>query len=79
MSCVCHAFVSVHFCLVDTCLERQTSWLLFVMFNCVLSLFHVVPWVRCDTRLYPFMIFVAFLTLNRIGESVMTLTSLAPA
>ena len=24
-----------------------TSWLLFVMFNCVLSLSHVVSWVRC--------------------------------
>ena len=24
-----------------------TSWLLFVMFNCVLSLSHVVFWVRC--------------------------------
>ena len=26
-----------------------TSWLSFVMFNCVLTLFHVVSWVRCGT------------------------------
>ena len=24
-----------------------TSWLLFVMFNCILSLSHVVCWVKC--------------------------------
>ena len=29
--------------------EGLTLWLLFVMFNCVLSLFHVVSWVRCVT------------------------------
>ena len=29
-----------------------TSWLLIVMFNCVLSLSHVVSWVRYGTRLY---------------------------
>ena len=26
-----------------------TSWLLFVMFKCALSLFHLVSWVRCGT------------------------------
>ena len=26
-----------------------TSWLLFVMFNCVLSYSHVVCWARCGT------------------------------
>ena len=26
-----------------------TAWLLFVMFNCVLSLSNVVSWVRCGT------------------------------
>ena len=39
-----------------------TSWLLFVMFNCVLSLSHVVYWVRCGTWLYRFLIFATFLT-----------------
>ena len=29
--------------------KELTSWLLFVMFNCVLSLSHVVSWVRCGT------------------------------
>ena len=29
--------------------KRLTSWLSFVMFNCVLSLSHVVSWVRCGT------------------------------
>ena len=33
MYCACHAFVSVHCCLVVTCWERAD--LLFVMFNCV--------------------------------------------
>ena len=27
------------------------SWLLFVMFNCALSLSHVVSWVRCGTSI----------------------------
>ena len=60
MSCVCHAFASVHCCLVVTCWEGLTSWLFFVMFNCVLSLFHVACWVRCGTWLYRFLIFAAF-------------------
>ena len=29
--------------------EGLDSWLLFVMFNCVFSLSHVVSWVRCGT------------------------------
>ena len=46
ISCICHTFLSVHCCLVLTCWERLTFWLLFVMFNCVLSLSHAVSWVR---------------------------------
>ena len=51
-----------HLCLVFVMLSRLfiaaalsppgkglTSWLLFVMLNCVLSLSHVVSWVRCGT------------------------------
>ena len=41
-----------------------TSWLVFVMLNCVFSLYHVVSWVRCGTWLYRYLIFAAFLTLN---------------
>ena len=37
LSCVCHAFASVHCCLVVTCWER--AWLLFVMFNCIFVTF----------------------------------------
>ena len=29
--------------------KELTAWLLFVRFNCVLSLSHVVSWVRCGT------------------------------
>ena len=38
-------------------------WLLFVMFNCIFSLSHVVSWVRCGTWLYRLLFFVTFLTL----------------
>ena len=41
-----------------------TSWLSFAMFNCVLSLSHVVSWVRCGPWLYRFLIFVPFLNLS---------------
>ena len=41
-----------------------TSWLLFVMFNCVLAHSHVVFWVRCSTGLYRFLIFADFLNGN---------------
>ena len=40
-----------------------TSWFVFVMFNCVLSLSNVVSWVSCGTSLYRLLIFAAFLTL----------------
>ena len=39
-----------------------SSWLSFVMFNCVLSVSHVVSLVRCETWLYRFLIFANFLT-----------------
>ena len=39
LSRVSHAFVSVHCCLEVTCWEKLTSWLLFVMFNCVFVTF----------------------------------------
>ena len=38
-----------------------TSWLLFVMLNCVYAIFHVVSWVMYGTRLYRFLIFGALL------------------
>ena len=42
MSCVCHAFASVHCCLVDTCLERTDLLALVCDFIVFLSLSHVV-------------------------------------
>ena len=42
-----------------------TSWLLLVIFIVFLLLYHVVYWVRCGTRLYWFLIFAVFLTLNK--------------
>ena len=39
-----------------------TYWLSFVMLYCVLSLSHVVSWVRCGTWLYRLLIFAAFFT-----------------
>ena len=42
-----------------------TSWLPSVMFNCVLSLSHVISWARRGTLLYRFLIFAVFLTLRR--------------
>ena len=41
--------------------KGRNYWLLFVMFSCVLSLSHVVSWVRCGIWLYRFLIFAAFL------------------
>ena len=39
MSCVCHAFVSAHAALWSPAGKGLTSWLLFVMFNCVFVTF----------------------------------------
>ena len=68
ISCVFHAFPSVHCCIVVTCWEGLTSWLLFVTFNCVVFVTFpwgtCVPWVRCGTWLYRFLNFAAFLTFK---------------
>ena len=45
MSCVCHAFASVHAALWSPAGKGLTSWTLFEMFISVLSLSHVVSWV----------------------------------
>ena len=45
---VCRAIYSVHCSLMVTCWERTDLLaLLYAMFSCVLSLSHVVSWVRC--------------------------------
>ena len=48
MSCVCHVFASVHCCLWSPAGKGLTSWLSFVMFNCVLAYSNVVSWVALD-------------------------------
>ena len=63
VSCVSHAFVSVHCCLVATCLERADLLALVGDVYCILFLLsHVVSLVRCGTWLYRFLIFAVFLT-----------------
>ena len=39
MSCVCHAFTSVYAAVWSPAGKGLTSWLLFVMFNCVFVTF----------------------------------------
>ena len=46
--------------------KGMTSWLLFVMFNMILLLSHLVSWDRCGTLLYQFLILAVFLTSNCI-------------
>ena len=48
MSCVSHAFSSVHCCLVVIAGKGLTSWLLLVMLIIFLSLSHVVSGVMCE-------------------------------
>ena len=44
ISGVCHAFLSVHCCLVVTGGKGLTCWLLFMMFNCDFG--HFLMWYR---------------------------------
>ena len=64
VTCVSHAFASVNCCLVVTCWEWTDLLALIGDVYCFLLLSKVVSWVRCGTRLYRFLIFVDFLTLN---------------
>ena len=49
VSCVSHAFSSVHCWLVVAYSERADLLALVGDVYCILSLSHLVPWVRCDT------------------------------
>ena len=49
VSCVSHAFASVHCCLVITCRERADLLALVGDVYCSLLLSHMVSWVRCGT------------------------------
>ena len=54
VSCVFHAFASVHVALWSPAGKGLTSRLLLVMFIGFLLLYHVVTWVRCGTRFVSF-------------------------
>ena len=49
VSCVSHAFESVHCCLVVTCWERAELLALVGVVYCILLLSHVVSLVMCGT------------------------------
>ena len=49
VSCVSHAFASVHCCLVVSCWERADILALVGDVYNVLLLSNVVSWVRCST------------------------------
>ena len=59
---LCYAILSVPCSLVNTCWKRVD--LLCVVFSCVLSLLHMVFWVRYGTSLYGFLIFACLLYMN---------------
>ena len=48
VSCVTHAFASVHCCLVVACWERTDLLALVGDFIVFLLLSHVISWVRCS-------------------------------
>ena len=60
----------MHVCLLwSSAGKGLTSWLSFVMSNCDVVTFPLVSWVRCGAwlyRLYRFLIFALFFTLERI-------------
>ena len=73
MSCVCHAFASVHSCLVVTGWERADLLALDCDGNCVFVTF------LCGIlgQVYRFLIFVAFLTfLSNTGPGPLNITKL---
>ena len=49
VSCVCHAFASVHCCLVLTCWEKADLLALVGDVYCIFVTFQLVSWVRCGT------------------------------
>ena len=65
---VCHTVLSVLCNLVVTYWERADLLaLLYMMFSCVLSLSHMVSWVRCGIGLYRFRIFAFFSYFNHFN------------
>ena len=68
VSCLSHAFASIHCFLVVTCWGRAGLLALVGDVDCILLLSHVVSAVRCGTSLYQFLIFAVFLTFTRFSH-----------
>ena len=66
VSCVSHAFTSVHCCLVVTCWERADLLALVGDVYFILLLSHVLSWVRWGTWSYRFLIIAVFLAFTRL-------------
>ena len=64
LSCVCCVFVRVCMCFVVTCWERADLLALVCGVCCEFVTFPLVPWVRCGTWLYRFLIFAPLFTLD---------------
>ena len=64
VSCVSHAFGSVHCCPVVICWERAGLLAFVGDVYCILLLSAAVSWVRCGTLWYRFLIFASFITFN---------------
>ena len=70
---LCFVFVTLS-CLLQSCGHLLGKGyllaLLCVVFSCVLSLSHVLSWVRCGTCFYGFRIFASLLTLFLVDVSL---------
>ena len=69
MSCDCHAFVSVHCCLVDTCWERA-DLLALVMIVMLLSLYIAALWSPTGKGLTSWLLFVMFIVVLLLSHAV---------
>ena len=76
VSCVSHAFASVHRCFVVTCWERADLLALVGDVYCILLLSPVASRVKCGTCVYCFLIFAVFLTFKRIQNNCVSCTSI---
>ena len=59
------------------CASAELLALSCVLFSCVLELFHMVSWVRCDICMYRFLIFAFFITFIFMEQSDQVLNCLS--
>ena len=81
MSCVCHAFESVHCCFVVTYCKEMSSWLLLVVSNCdfVTFLYGVPGWVWYLIVLIPDLCRLSyFYNLGVLRINIQRFTHLTP-